>query len=118
MRDGRNVFITDALNEGLLYEIKYFRAPSTDELRQMQASGAVQVDQLLQMYYPILHTKERQDADGAQFSILLIDKGGEKVEPEIATNVFNGIEIDTRPDPFDNDNNDDNNSGGNSGNPN
>jgi hypothetical protein len=61
MRDGMNVIVRDGNHKERMNQIKYFRPPSEDELKQIQMTGRLNVLRLMKMYYPILYTGPKVD---------------------------------------------------------
>lgn len=70
--------------------IKYIRAPSIDELKQIQISKKLNVIKMLRIFHPIMiKLKDKGEM------LLFLDKEGKKVVEDVATAVFNGMEIET-----------------------
>eukprot|EP00347_Sterkiella_histriomuscorum_P023438 403334639 len=129
MRDGKNAICRDALGNETMVDIKHFKTPTQEEIIKMQSQGynvmhlmrsyfpvihtnVTLADQEQQKEILKERRRRQMAREGKEFNeaeddaeqsslmqLFLIDKDSIKLDEQLAVNILNGYEIDTRIDP-------------------
>ena len=90
MSDGKTIVIENAMGHEATIPIKNISVPNPQEILMALSMAEGKFNKVFEMYFPMKISNEF----GMPVEILLLDKKGERDDPELAAAVLSGVEID------------------------